>query len=117
MKIEEMYAVAVVSEMGRSETFYTALLGRGPDDRPMDGLIQWRSVVGRAGLQVVFDRERSGQGNMTIVVSDMASARSEMAGRGLRLGDDIQGDYGVIAQIEDPDGNRLTLSEPPSGLH
>ena len=59
MQIEELYAAVVVSDMQRGEDFHTALLGRGPDDRPMDG---------------------------------------------------------IIAQIEDPDGNRLTVAEPPTGL-
>lgn len=116
MKIAELYAVALVSEMERSEEFYTALLGRGPDDRPMDGLIQWRGVAGQAGLQIVVDLERAGRGNMTLVVPTMSAARSSLSERGLSLGDDIQGDDGVLAQIDDPDGNRLTLAEQPSGL-
>ncbi|NNE97120.1 MAG: VOC family protein [Acidimicrobiales bacterium] len=116
MEIKELYAAAVVSEIERSEKFYTALLGRGPDDRPMDGLIQWRGVADQAGLQVVLDPERAGKGNMTIVVPTMSAARSDLSDRGLSLGDNIQGDYGVIAQIRDPDGNSITLAEPPSGL-
>lgn len=116
MEIDELYATAVVSEIQRGEDFYTALLGRNPDDRPMDGLIQWRNLAGGAGLQVVVDPERAGNSNVTVIVPDMSAARSQLFNRGLTLGDDVQGDYGIIAQIDDPDGNRLTLAEPPTGL-
>ncbi|RVD65097.1 VOC family protein, partial [Mesorhizobium sp. M7A.F.Ca.ET.027.03.2.1] len=27
---------------------------------------------------------------------------------------EMEGDYGKIAQLADPDGNRITLAEPPS---
>lgn len=116
VQIEELYAVAVVSDLDSGERFYAALLGREPDDRPMDGLIQWRGLAGRAGLQVVLDPERAGQGSVTVVVPDLAAARSHLGERGLSLGDDIQGDFGILAQIDDPDGNRLTLAESPTGI-
>lgn len=113
MDIHELYAAVVVSDVERAEGFYTALLGRGPDDRPMDGLIQWRNLAGGAGIQVVLDEQRSGKGNATIMIPDMSSARAALADNGLVLGDDIQAEFGVIAQLDDPDGNRLTLTEPP----
>jgi predicted enzyme related to lactoylglutathione lyase len=111
--IQGLFAAAAVSEMERGEEFYTALLGRRPDDRPMDGLIQWRDIVGQAGIQVVLDEQRAGNGNMTIVTPDLSAARVALSGRGLTLGDDVEGDFGILAQIDDPDGNRLTLAEPP----
>jgi hypothetical protein len=63
-----------------------------------------------------LDADRAGQSNMTIVVPNMSVARGELRERGLDLGDNIQGDFGIIAQIDDPDGNRITLAEPPHGL-
>lgn len=115
MEIQSVYTVASVADMNRGEAFYTALIGRGPDDRPMDGLIQWRGI-GTAGIQVSLDASKAGHSLMTIVTPDMEAARNALKGAGLELGEDIQGDFGVLAQIDDPDGNRLTLAEPPKGF-
>jgi predicted enzyme related to lactoylglutathione lyase len=44
----------------------------------------------------------------------MADARNALRKIGVQLVGEAQGDYGRIAQISDPDGNRITLAEPPS---
>lgn len=115
MEIQGLFAVASVSEMERGEAFYTALVGRPPDDRPMDGLIQWRGI-GTAGIQVALDPTKAGHNGITIVTPDMSAARRDLEAACLDLGDDIQGDFGILAQIDDPDGNRLNLAEPPKGM-
>lgn len=115
MKIAEIFAVACVTDMERSVDWYTRLIGRAPDDRPMEGLVQWR-VGNGAGLQLVLDGKRSGSSLITIVTPEMDLARKRLAAASLELEPDIQGDFGVLAQISDPDGNRLTLAEPPRGM-
>lgn len=111
MEILGIFAVACVSDMDRSVEWYTRLVGRAPDDRPMDGLVQWRS--NGAGLQLVLDAEKSGRSLITIVTPEVALARRRLAAASLQLEPDIQGDFGILAQISDPDGNRLTLAERP----
>jgi hypothetical protein len=44
------------------------------------------------------------------------STRKRLAAAALQLEPDLRGDFDIIAQISDPDGNRLTLAEPPQGL-
>jgi predicted enzyme related to lactoylglutathione lyase len=46
----------------------------------------------------------------------MDLARKRLAAASLQLEPDIRGDFGIVAQISDPDGNRLTLAEPPKGM-
>lgn len=113
MRIQGIYAALTTRDMAKAERFYTILFDRGPDDRPMDGLIQWRDVAG-ANVQVFKDDRSAGFGRCTIVVPRMADARQSLAAEGLSLGDEIQGDFGKIAQLNDPDGNLITLAEPPS---
>ena len=115
MEISAIFAVACVANMEHSVEWYTRLIGRAPDDRPMDGLVQWRSS-NSAGLQLVLDVEKSGSSLITIVTPEMDVTRKRLAAASLQLEPDIQGDFGVIAQISDPDGNRLTLAEPPQGM-
>jgi predicted enzyme related to lactoylglutathione lyase len=115
MEILGIFAVACVSDMERSVEWYARLIGRAPDDRPMEGLVQWRSSNG-AGLQLVLDVEKSGSSLITIVTPVMDLARKRLAAASLQLEPDIRGDFGIVAQISDPDGNRLTLAEPPKGM-
>lgn len=89
------------------------LFGRGPDDRPMESLIQWRGIAG-ANIQVFQDAKNAGSGRLTIVVADMAEARKALAEFGVTPTGEAEGDYGKIAKIADPDGNLITLAEPPS---
>ena len=113
MRIQGVYAALTTANMDRAETFYTHLFGREPDDRPMEGLIQWRDVAG-ANVQIFRDADQAGSGRMTIVVPKMEEARASLEEIGVTLTDESEGDYGKIAQIADPDGNRVTLAEPPS---
>jgi predicted enzyme related to lactoylglutathione lyase len=114
MKILGIYAAIAASEMSEAEKFYSNLFGRGPDDRPMDGLIQWRDVAG-ANIQLFRSKENAGSSMCTIVVPDMEMARSELAAVNLSFDGERQGDFGKIAKISDPDGNVITLAEPPKG--
>lgn len=112
MRIQGIYAAVAASDMKASEAFYTTLFGRGPDDRPMDFLIQWRDVAG-ANVQVFLNAKNAGSSMATIVVPDLDEARAFLEGAGLSLGEAVGGDFGRVAQITDPAGNQLTLAEPP----
>ncbi|ANL74434.1 glyoxalase/bleomycin resistance protein/dioxygenase family protein (plasmid) [Rhizobium phaseoli] len=113
MEIQGIYAALATASMDKAERFYTRLFGREPDDRPMVGLIQWRNIAG-ANIQIFDNSENAGSGRLTIVVPRMDRARKSLEEMGVDLTDESQGDYGRIAQIADPDGNRITLAEPPS---
>lgn len=112
MRIQGIYAALATADMAASERFYTTVFGRAPNDRPMDGLIQWRDVAG-ANIQVFLNAGKAGSSLCTIVVPDMDEARATLAAAGLSLGEQRQGDFGKVAHIDDPDGNQLTLAEPP----
>ena len=81
----------------------------------MKGLVQWRDLGG-AGLQLVLDTEKAGSSLITLVTPEMDRARRELARETITLGPDFRGDYAIIAQVTDPDGNNVTLTEPPAGM-
>lgn len=112
MNIQGTYAVVAVADMGPAIEWYSKLMGRAPDQRPMDTLVQWWKP-GTIGLQVTRDAARAGQSLVTIVTPVMADARAALSDAGLKLGPETRGDYGAIAKIDDPEGNRITLAEPP----
>ena len=53
---------------------------------------------------------------MFLIVDDVAAERRRLQGRGIVLGDDIEGDYSTLAQVRDPDGLG-TGSECPTARH
>ena len=63
---------------------------------------------------VSTDDDIAGRGVMFLIVDDVAAGRHRLQGLGIVLGDDIKGDYSMLAQVRDPDGNLLTLATPPS---
>ena len=112
MDIQGLYAAVNVDDLRRSEDFYSKLIGRQPDDRPIDNMVQWRGI-GSAGVQLFAEPDRAGHGVMTIVTPDIEATKSSLADHGIELGDIRRGEFGAIAQLDDPDGNRINLAEPP----
>lgn len=113
MNLQKIYTTLLTADLAAAEVWYTKLLGRGPDYRPMDTLVQWE-LFDQGGLALSTDDVIAGRGVMFVVVGDVAAERRRLQGLGIVLGDDIAGDYSTLAQVRDPDGNLLTLATPPS---
>ena len=113
MNLQKFYTALLTADLAAAEGWYTKLLGRGPDNRPMDTLVQWE-LFDQGGLAVSTDAEIAGRGVVFLIVNDVAAERRRLQGLGIVLGDDIKGDYSTLAQVRDPDGNLLTLATPPS---
>jgi len=113
MNVRKIYTALLTTDLAAAEGWYTKLLGRGPDNRPMDTLVQWE-LFDHGGLALSSDDEIAGRGVMFLYVDDVAAQRRRLQGLGIVLGNDIEGDYSTLAQVRDPDGNLLTLATPPS---
>lgn len=113
MKIKKTYTSFLTADLTAAERWYTKLLGRGPDNRPMKTLVQWE-LTDQSGFALSSDGEIAGEGAAFFYVDDVAAERRRLEGLGIKLGDDIKGDYSTLAQVSDPDGNVLTLATPPS---
>ena len=113
MNLQKIYTVLLTADLAAAEAWYTKLLGRGPDNRPMDTLVQWE-LSDQSGIGLSTDDVIAGRGGMFLVVDDVAAERRRLQGLGIVLGDDIAGDYSTLAQVRDPDGNLLTLATPPA---
>ena len=113
--VQGIYAGICVADFERGLDFYTSLMGRAPDDRPMPNMAQWRNM-GAAGLQLWHDNDLAGKSRATIVVPDLARERNRIEAAGLTLGPTSTGDFGAVAQISDSESNLITLAEPPKGF-
>jgi catechol 2,3-dioxygenase-like lactoylglutathione lyase family enzyme len=113
MNLQMSYTVLLAADLAAAEGWYTKLLGRRPDYRPMDTLVQWE-LFDQGGVALSTDKLIAGRGVMFLIVDDVAAERRRLQGLGIVLGEDIKGDYSTLAQVRDPDGNLLTLATPPS---
>jgi catechol 2,3-dioxygenase-like lactoylglutathione lyase family enzyme len=107
--IDHVLTVVPVRDIDVAREWYTRLLGREPDNNPMPGLIEWQIVPG-AWMQVFLDADRAGRTRSNLAVDDLDAHTTELAGRGLTVGDTTDATNGVrLAPITDPDGNVITL--------
>lgn len=109
MPIQHVLAVAPVRDLGEASEWYERLLGRAPDNRPMDTLVEWQVVPG-GWLQVFEDPKRAGNTSVNFAVDDLDAHITEIGSRGIEC-EPVQGaSKGVrLSSVADPDGNRVTF--------
>ena len=111
MRCIGLFAVSPVQDLAAALDWYALLFGRPADDRPIPDLAQWYLVA--FGFQVVREPQRAGGGMATLVVADIEAERVRLAAAGIHPEPTVRGPFGAIATLEDPEGNRLVLAEPP----
>ncbi|WP_372016369.1 VOC family protein [Pseudoxanthomonas sp. 10H] len=111
MRCIGLFAVAPVQDLAAALDWYATLFGRAADDRPIPDLAQW--YLDGFGFQVMREPARAGKGMATLVVSDIEAERERLGAAGIRFEETQRGDFGAIARLDDPEGNRLILAEPP----
>lgn len=113
MNLQKIYPSLLTADLAAAEGWYTKLLGRGPDYRPMNTLLHWE-LFDQGGLMLSSSDEIAGRGAIFLYVDNIEAERHRLQGLGIVLGKDIEGDYSTLAQVRDPDGNLITLATPPS---
>ena len=112
MNLQKTYPSLLAADLAAAEGWYTKLLGRGPDHRPMATLLHWE-LSDEGGLMLSSSEEIAARGAIFLYVADLAAERRRLDGLGIALGDDNEGDYSTLAQVRDPDGNLITFASPP----
>jgi glyoxylase I family protein len=109
MLIDHVLAVVPVTDITIARDWYTRLVGREPDNTPMDTLVEWQ-LADRGWLQVTVDADRAGRGQLNLAVNDLRAAIEEIEGRGIVTGEVVHANKGVeFAPVSDPDGNVVSL--------
>jgi catechol 2,3-dioxygenase-like lactoylglutathione lyase family enzyme len=112
MNLQKTYPSLLAVNLAAAEGWYTKLLGRGPDHRPMPTLLHWE-LSDEGGLMLSNSEEIAARGAVFLYVDDLAAERRRLDGVGIALGDDNEGEYSTLAQVRDPDGNLITFASPP----
>ncbi len=110
MTFTRVSAEMIVTDHDAAVAWYTRLFGRSPDERPMDGLDEWR-LTETGWLQVFVDPERAGRSTTTLGVDDLDAHAAELAGSELRLERQSTPRGQRLGLLTDPDGNRVVLAE------
>ncbi|TJV10638.1 MAG: VOC family protein, partial [Mesorhizobium sp.] len=79
MNLQKIYTALLTADLAAAEGWYTKLLGRGPDYRPMDTLVQWE-LFDQGGVALSTDSEIAGRGVMFLIVDDVAAERLRLQG-------------------------------------
>jgi catechol 2,3-dioxygenase-like lactoylglutathione lyase family enzyme len=109
MAIDHVLAVIPVADIDTARDWYERLLGRTPDNRPMDGLAEWQ-VTDTGWLQVWEDADRAGTALLNFAVDDLSAHLDDLASRGLSPGEIQTVNKGVqLTAVTDPDGNTITF--------
>jgi glyoxylase I family protein len=107
MPIEHVLAVVPVSDLQKSQRWYSSLFGRPADNNPMPTLVEWQVVPG-AWVQVFNDPQRAGSGLLNFAVDDLEAHLAKVSGPGLDPGEIVEANKGVrLSTITDPDGNTI----------
>jgi predicted enzyme related to lactoylglutathione lyase len=103
-----------VSDMARSAAFYRDLLGI-----PLQGDDDWQEAS-LGGTRFALHRAHEGIGelsagtiHLSLEVDDVDEAAERLRAAGVAVEETMRDDWGAAVRIEDPDGYRLYLFEPP----
>jgi glyoxylase I family protein len=109
MSIDHVLAVVPVTDLDVAGAWYERLLGRAPDNRPMETLIEW-NVTGNGWIQVTCDAQRAGSTLLNLAVSELGQHVAELSAKGLEPGPVQTVSKNVqLCSLSDPDGNTITL--------
>jgi catechol 2,3-dioxygenase-like lactoylglutathione lyase family enzyme len=100
-----------VTNLDRSDAFYTALLGRPADLRPQADQREWRLHNSpEVAFRITAEPESAGHGKLALGVADLGAERARLVRHWADL-PAITEKSGVIALLRfaDPDNNKVTL--------
>lgn len=103
-----------VTDLDRAEQWYRTLFDRGPDARPMSGLLEWHladGAAGRNGVQVWAEADRAGGSTVVLVDPELDATAARLASGGIDHSGPEQATAGRILRLQDPDGNRVVLTD------
>jgi catechol 2,3-dioxygenase-like lactoylglutathione lyase family enzyme len=110
-RVEHLFAGVAVADFDRARAWYERLLGRPPDLVPHEREVAWR-LTDTGWIYVVEDPDRRGGDLLTLLVDDLDRVVSDLAARGLAVGEiETIPDKVRRVAIEDPEGNRIAFGQ------
>ncbi|MGW4381187.1 VOC family protein [Kitasatospora sp. NPDC004531] len=114
MAIHRLLAQLTVRDPAAATAWYTALLDRAPDTRPMPGLFEWH-LSDSYGLQVWAEPARAGHSTVVLAETDLDARAARLTRAGIAHDGVRDATTLRIVPITDPDGNRIVFTGPLAG--
>src|SRR3712207_8459838 len=109
MTFRRLLAQAVFTDLPVAERWYSALFDSPPQERPMDGLLQWH--LGESfGVQVWLEPGRAGRSVMVVEESDLDALAARVSAAGIDHDDPQPGGGARVLILTDPDGNQVVVT-------
>ncbi len=114
MSICNAIASVAVNHLEDAVVWYTRLLDRAPDNRPMGELAEWRFERG-GWLQVYELAERAGGGSVTLATDDIDAQAERLLKQGIAW--NKRGDAEAVRtlMLTDLDGNHIAFAQALQG--
>ena len=109
MPFTRVLANCTVADLPAAESWYATLFGRGPDARPMDGLLEWH-LGESSGVQVWCEPERAGHSSLVLDTDDLDATAAQLTAAGIAHDGPQQATSSRVLQLHDPEGNRVVLT-------
>jgi len=110
MSIKNALASVAVTDVDAAIAWYSQVLGKPPDSRPMPEVAEWKFERG-GWLQVYQLPERAGSGSCTLAVDSIDEHVAHLTSLGVDTSQRSSGDTVKTLMIQDPDGNHIALAE------
>ena len=113
MGFTNTFAGVAITSIDAGREWYSAFFGRPPDMEPHDAEAVWK-VTADGWVYVVEDADRAGSSLVTLLVDDLDERLAALSARGIAAGPvEVVAGSTRTTVVEDPDGNRIQLGEPP----
>lgn len=109
MTVTRVLAQSTVSDLAAAEDWYTRVFDRGPDMRPMPGLLEWH-LGATFGVQVWAEPDRAGCSSIVLDESDLDAIAARLNDVGIINDGPQAATTSRILALTDPDGNRLVFT-------
>ena len=116
MTIKNALAGIAVTDLDGAIRWYTKLLGRAPDERPMPEVAEYRFPSG-GWLQVFRDADRAGKSSVTLTIDNIDAGLEALRTAGIEAAKPTRTDYVDTAIVTDPFGNRIVLAQAKSAAN
>jgi catechol 2,3-dioxygenase-like lactoylglutathione lyase family enzyme len=110
MAVTNALAGVAVKDLAAAIAWYSRLLDRAPDTRPMEELAEWSFRDG-GWMQVFEDAGRAGRSSVTLVEDDLDRRLADHAAQDIAVESASTSEMAKVAILRDPDGNLVVFAE------
>jgi predicted enzyme related to lactoylglutathione lyase len=111
MSYVNVLASLQVAQFDATVAWYERLFGRSPDNRPMEGCVEWQ-LAESGGVQIYNNPDRAAPATIIIGLDDLQAEQERLRERGITINPyDVPSGEFRLAQLTDPSGNTVVLSE------